>query len=556
MSKDRSPVLRSCHEYAGRPDIPLQPRHPWEQRCRRPPGAWTRRAPSCSRRWTRRAAPNSSNSASPTRSSPACCATASACRASPSSRRASESPSSPRVRRSRACATRVWSPPGAVATAAASSPTTGTPRAACVDARLRDLSRIELRDLALHTAAIAGTAAEVAADRASDDDLETLQAIADRADVTTAGGARRAVGRFQLEVAAVSQSPRLVHEELRLQAEAGPLLWLCLREQEYRDLSASHRAEIIRAIRDVAPAAARAATVAQIDAALGWLVDEKLRLEASAAELRTARRHVTTDRGGRTVSTTTMAPSAIADFIAETIDPVFATIDAWRDILETELARHDEPTAALVDPIISALVHPALARSRPHHRSGIRRHARLPRRRAVAPRVVARRRRLARPRRRASPRRGQRSRQRGLPRLHRPRVVAGAARTGTRHLTGPYVDYVCTDDYTITVTTPVRVDGEMVGVVGTDALRGADRAGAPPVHPRSRCAVRRRQRIGTHRDRDRVAPRARFDAADRRALRSARSAARAESRAGRDVLPGGQTVLACGDTSLAVVMGI
>jgi DNA-binding FadR family transcriptional regulator len=150
-----------------------------------------------------------------------------------------------------------------------------------VDARLRDLSRIELRDLALHTAAIAGTAAEVAADRASDDDLETLQAIADRADVTTAGGARRAVGRFHLEVAAVSQSPRLVHEELRLQAEAGPLLWLCLREQEYRDLSASHRAEIIRAIRDVAPAAARAATVAQIDAALGWLVDEKLRLEAS-----------------------------------------------------------------------------------------------------------------------------------------------------------------------------------------------------------------------------------------------------------------------------------
>lgn len=150
-----------------------------------------------------------------------------------------------------------------------------------IDARLRDLSRIELRDLALHTAAIAGIAAEVAADRASDDDLETLQAIADRADVTTPGGARRAVGRFQLEVAAVSQSPRLVHEELRLQAEAGPLLWLCLRDQEYRDLSARHRAEIIRAIRDVAPAAARAATLAHIDGALQWLVDEKLRLETS-----------------------------------------------------------------------------------------------------------------------------------------------------------------------------------------------------------------------------------------------------------------------------------
>src|SRR6188472_2864774 len=122
-----------------------------------------------------------------------------------------------------------------------------------IDARLHELTRIELRDLALHAAAIAGTAAEVAADRASDDDLETLQAIDDRADLRTAGGARRAVGRFQLEVAAVSQSPRLVHEELKLQAEGGPLLWLCLREQEYRDQSARCRAEIIRAIRQVAP---------------------------------------------------------------------------------------------------------------------------------------------------------------------------------------------------------------------------------------------------------------------------------------------------------------
>lgn len=43
------------------------------------------------------------------------------------------------------------------------------------------------------------------------------------------------------------------------------------------------------------------------------------------------------------------------------------------------------------------------------------------------------------------------------------------ARTGRRHLTGPYVDYLCTDDYTVTITTPVTADGEMVGVVGTDA---------------------------------------------------------------------------------------
>ena len=151
-----------------------------------------------------------------------------------------------------------------------------------LDSRIRDHSRIELRDLALHVSAIAGTAAEIAADRASSDDLETLSAIHASADLTTAGGARRALGRFQLEVAAISQSPRLVREEVRLQSEAGPLLWLCLREQEYRDLSAASRTRVIDAIRAVDPVAARTATLAQATAALEWLVDEKVRLEASA----------------------------------------------------------------------------------------------------------------------------------------------------------------------------------------------------------------------------------------------------------------------------------
>ena len=151
-----------------------------------------------------------------------------------------------------------------------------------LESRVRGHSRIELRDLALHVSAIAGTAAEIAADRASPDDIESLLAISDGADLQTAGGARRALGRFQLEVAAISQSPRLVREEVRLQSEAGPLLWLCLREQEYRDLSAAARAQVIDAIRAVDPVAARAVTIAQATAALDWLVDEKVRLEASA----------------------------------------------------------------------------------------------------------------------------------------------------------------------------------------------------------------------------------------------------------------------------------
>lgn len=40
--------------------------------------------------------------------------------------------------------------------------------------------------------------------------------------------------------------------------------------------------------------------------------------------------------------------------------------------------------------------------------------------------------------------------------------------TGARHVTGPYVDYVCTDEYVLTATVPVLVDGEMAGVAGAD----------------------------------------------------------------------------------------
>ncbi len=40
--------------------------------------------------------------------------------------------------------------------------------------------------------------------------------------------------------------------------------------------------------------------------------------------------------------------------------------------------------------------------------------------------------------------------------------------TGLRHVTGPYVDYVCTDEYVLTATVPVLAGGRMVGVAGAD----------------------------------------------------------------------------------------
>jgi hypothetical protein len=42
------------------------------------------------------------------------------------------------------------------------------------------------------------------------------------------------------------------------------------------------------------------------------------------------------------------------------------------------------------------------------------------------------------------------------------------ASTHASHITGPYVDYLCTDDYTLTLTTPVLHGDRLVGVVGAD----------------------------------------------------------------------------------------
>lgn len=56
--------------------------------------------------------------------------------------------------------------------------------------------------------------------------------------------------------------------------------------------------------------------------------------------------------------------------------------------------------------------------------------------------------------------------------------------TGRRHITGPYVDYLCTDEYTLTFTIPVRRQGSFAGVVGADVyVREFERALRPVLRP-------------------------------------------------------------------------
>jgi hypothetical protein len=62
--------------------------------------------------------------------------------------------------------------------------------------------------------------------------------------------------------------------------------------------------------------------------------------------------------------------------------------------------------------------------------------------------------------------------------------------TGRRHINGPYVDYLCTDEYTLTFTIPVALSGSFAGVVGADVyVREFERAVRPRLRSLGRGAA-------------------------------------------------------------------
>lgn len=91
---------------------------------------------------------------------------------------------------------------------------------------LRESSRLKLRDLGAHYAAITGTAVRLAARRATPAEVQALRARLDRADAEDPVHWRATLDDVQVELVALSQSARLTREQMRLQAELSPLLRL------------------------------------------------------------------------------------------------------------------------------------------------------------------------------------------------------------------------------------------------------------------------------------------------------------------------------------------
>ncbi len=121
---------------------------------------------------------------------------------------------------------------------------------ALLHSRLQRLSATEWRDLGDEQMAIEAAIAYVAAERATDEDVElvrTAMELLPAAD--TAAERYRADSRFHLALAAASQSERLTRAEIRLLGATGDVLWLPNPDDEL-DHNAVHVAhtEIVAAI--------------------------------------------------------------------------------------------------------------------------------------------------------------------------------------------------------------------------------------------------------------------------------------------------------------------
>ena len=147
------------------------------------------------------------------------------------------------------------------------------------DDRILAMSSVELRDIGAYYAIIGGGAAEHAAEHATTDDVENLRRIVGLTDFEAEGSTRRSEMNFHLELAALSLSARLVREEMRFQAEIGPILWLSMQDHDCRTASRSAHLQIAQAIGEVDAEAARRLTAEHIADTVGWLLDAKSELE-------------------------------------------------------------------------------------------------------------------------------------------------------------------------------------------------------------------------------------------------------------------------------------
>lgn len=143
--------------------------------------------------------------------------------------------------------------------------------------RLAELGLHDLRELGdVHTAVV-GTAAGLAAQRASRREVARLRQIGhDLGRVADDVGLRRLDGRFHIELAAAAQSARLTRMEVELQGELAQLSWHHRRPDPVATSAA--RLALVAAVEDGDPVEARRLAVEQIEQLTRRLIEGHLAL--------------------------------------------------------------------------------------------------------------------------------------------------------------------------------------------------------------------------------------------------------------------------------------
>lgn len=140
----------------------------------------------------------------------------------------------------------------------------------------------DLRDIRDYWAFLAGSAAAAAADRSGRLSLGRLASMAVK--VESAQDAAQAIrddSMFHIELAANSGSLRLTREEMAMQAEMGPLIWVA--PAGYGNAALEHVA-IVEAIRSHDEARARALAEAHVRSDMNRVLDLRMNVDASRKE--------------------------------------------------------------------------------------------------------------------------------------------------------------------------------------------------------------------------------------------------------------------------------
>ncbi|WP_149083569.1 MULTISPECIES: FadR/GntR family transcriptional regulator [Microbacterium] len=143
---------------------------------------------------------------------------------------------------------------------------------------LRSTSRLALRDLGAHYAAITGACVRLAAKRADPSEAQQARDRLQRLDGLGGEQQRRLLDDVQIEVVALSQSARLTREQMKLQAELSPYLRLIAHGTDDLRRQATH----LRAVIDAVEAGDADAAGARTERMVTETIDALIRLQSAA----------------------------------------------------------------------------------------------------------------------------------------------------------------------------------------------------------------------------------------------------------------------------------